>query len=394
MLSQRKKLYYTILANAMIPLGGLSTDIYLPALPDIAHHFSVQRSLVQLTVTSFIIAMGILQLVVGPISDATGRKNPIIFAMITQFVAVIGILLSPTIYVMMAFRFIQGFGVAFMMVPARAIINDMYSGIELKKQMYYITISFAIGPILGPFIGGYLTHYIGWQANFLFTQIFIIAILLLVFFTYDETIAQTKKFSLNHLWHNYYTILQNKYFITCSIIAGVLWGYTMIFNVAGPFIVQTVMQESAIVFGKIALLMGVAWFSGNLLNRFALMFTVQFKSQLVLWLTSVTTLIMLLLSAVGYFDLPTLAIPVILITFFSSIAFSITVSEGLTLFPKLAASANAFLFSLAWIMSSFFTLFATQLKVHTLVPMALTFSVIAIANLAIYYGFHQYYHPE
>ena len=164
----KQKLYFAILVNIIVPLAGISTDIYLPSLPAISTHFNVTKTFVQLTVASYVIAVGLAQLLAGPISDAYGRKNLLLIAIFTQLLAVLAIIFSPSIDWMILFRFVQGLGAAFMLVPARAILNDVFHGSELKKQFNYCTISFALGPTIAPFLGGYLQHYFGCQANFIF----------------------------------------------------------------------------------------------------------------------------------------------------------------------------------------------------------------------------------
>lgn len=371
----------------LIPIAGISTDIYLPSLPAITHHFSVDKALAQYTVAVFIIAMGISQFFAGPISDSKGRKPIILLALMTQLLATIGILFSYSIHAMIVFRFIQGLGSAFMIVPARAIINDTFEGDALKKQLYYMTMSFALGPMLGPFIGGYLQHYFGWQANFLFILGFIVIMILLVSFTITETIREKSTFSFHHFWKNPAIIMQNRFFTSCTLISGTVYAYTMIFNIAGPFVIQTVLGQSAIVYGHVALLNGIAWFSGNVLNRLTINMSTDFKAKVMLWLSVAISATFLVMSCLGYFSLPVFAIPVILLLFCSSMVFSIHVTQALHLFPKMAASANAFLFSSCWIISGLFSLLATQLKVHSLVPIAVTYFAVGVLNMFIYYRF-------
>src|SRR5688572_1044823 len=137
-----KKTRYAILANLLVPLAGMSTDIYLPSFPHMARAFSVDGSLVQLTMTTFVIAMGLGQYLAGPVSDAIGRKSLITTALVIQFVTVITIINVPFISLIIAMRSLQGIACAFMIVPARALLNDNFEGNELKKKFNYLTISF------------------------------------------------------------------------------------------------------------------------------------------------------------------------------------------------------------------------------------------------------------
>ena len=148
-----QKTRYAILANLLVPLAGMSTDIYLPSLPHMARAFSIDNSLVQLTITSFVTAMGFAQYLAGPVSDAIGRKSMIIISLVIQFISVITIIHVPSMPLIIAMRAVQGIACAFMIVPARALLNDNFEGNELKKKFNYLTISFALAPIIAPFIG-------------------------------------------------------------------------------------------------------------------------------------------------------------------------------------------------------------------------------------------------
>jgi MFS transporter, DHA1 family, multidrug resistance protein len=84
-ISPKKKNLYAILVNIIIPLAGISTDIYLPSLPAISDHFKTNNAMTQLTVTFFILAFGFSQFIAGPVADAFGRKKLLLSAAVVQF---------------------------------------------------------------------------------------------------------------------------------------------------------------------------------------------------------------------------------------------------------------------------------------------------------------------
>jgi len=388
--SQKQKFFFAVLANLMIPLGGMSTDIYLPSLPAIGLHFHITKDLVQLTVTAFVLAMGLGQLIAGPISDAFGRKRLLLLATFTQIIAVIAILNSPSIDWIIFFRFIQGLGTAFMVVPARAIINDLFARDALKKQFNYLSISFGLGLTVAPFIGGYLQHYFGWQSTFYFILLYLIILTAFLSFMYRETIAETRPFSLNFLWKNYQLILSNKTFVMVAVFTGMIWGYTALFNVIGPFLVQSTLHQSAITYGHAALFMGIAWFIGTTTNRLFFHVDNKVKTKIALWLTFLSAVIMLVLTYSGYFNVAILVIPTVIIIMCSGVMFALYIGEGLTLFPTMAASANACLFSLIWIVFSVFTAIGVMLKVQSGLSLASIFVCVSILCLAFYYSSSSY----
>ncbi len=385
-ITARQKRYFSLLVNTIIPLGGMGTDVYLPSLPAMSAHFHVAKELVQLTVTFYVVAVAIGQFISGPISDAYGRKKLLLIAVCIQLISALAIIFSPSIYLTICLRFIQGLGAGFMMVPARAIISDIFKKDELKKQFNYLTISYAVGPIVAPFIGGYLQHYFGWQSNFLFIVIFALLLFLVLLFLYRETIINPHPFSISLLWKNYHKILSHRYFLLGTLFVGTCFGYISLFNVTGPFLVQVTLKRSAITYGHFALLMGFAWFIGNILNRILFHYSVIVKTQVGLWLTLVNVALMLLLFNIGFANIFTLALFTFITIMLNGFMFTIYVSENLAIFPHLAASANACLFSIGWLMYAGYSVLGTTLRTHSLSPFAITYTVISVVALLFYYG--------
>ena len=110
-----------------------------------------------------------------------------------------------------------------------------------------------------------------------------------------------------------------------------------------------------------------------------------YKVQIALWLSTITLLTLFILAWQGYLSVPVLMIPVFFTAMFSGLIFGISVSEGLSLFKELAASANACLFSIGWSVYFIMTLIATFLHVHSLVPIAATYIFINIISQLMFY---------
>jgi|GEM_PF-1856820 MFS family permease len=373
MIARMKPIRYAILANLLVPLAGMSIDIYLPSLPHMAQAFSTDDSFIQLTMTSFVIAMGFGQYLAGPVSDAIGRKSLIITALVIQFITVITIIHVPFISLIIATRALQGIACAFMIVPARALLNDNFEGNELKKKFNYLTISFALAPIVAPFIGGYCEYYFGWRASFYFILTYVTILLICMLCLTTETIKSKRPFSMSHLIHNYAIIMANKSYMYRTLFLSILFGYTALSSILGPFIFQNTLDLSAVEYGYVALSLGLAWFLGNLTNR--ILFNVEHNIKVIFSLI-VQSIMIIILMTLSYFDMITVAsflVPLFIIIFCAAIMFAMLVSESLSQFPELAASSNAFLFATTWVAFGAYTFYATWLSVSNVMPMALTY---------------------
>lgn len=375
----------TLLANFLIPLAGISTDIYLPSLPHIMQDFGTLKATVQLTVTAFAAGMGLTQFIAGPISDAWGRKPLIVGSLILQILCIALILMTDSIHAIIAARLLQGIAAAFLIVPTRALLNDHFEGIALKKQLNYITISFAMGPIVAPFIGGYLQHYFHWQSCFIFILVYALIGLFLAIFVYRESIHQKQSFSRNALMNNLKILTQHRYFIIACLFASLLLSGSALFQVTAPFLVQKQMGYSALTFGHMSLLIGLGWFLGNLTNRLLFTLSNKVKARAALLTALTTLLILVIFSQLGITTLASFMLPMCILSYCYGIIFSIYTADCLTLFKHLAASANGFYFGVIWCFFSFFTFLGTLLKGHGFSGMAFALLIINLFGICIYW---------
>ena len=129
----KQSLLFVIILGALTAIGALSIDMFLPGLPQIQSDFSTTTSNSQLTLSLFMIGLALGNLFVGPISDAIGRKTPLVVAMSLFTLASIGIIFVDNIWLMIALRFVQGFCGGAGAVISRAISSDLYTGKQLTK---------------------------------------------------------------------------------------------------------------------------------------------------------------------------------------------------------------------------------------------------------------------
>jgi MFS transporter, DHA1 family, multidrug resistance protein len=147
-------------------IAPLATDMYVPAFPRVAGDLSATATQVQLTLTTFFVGMALGQLIGGPVSDQRGRRRPLIAAIVLMSVASIGCALAPSIAVMMAARFVQGFSGGWAMVIGRAVIVDLATGARLVRVLNVIAGVGGIAPIAGPLLGAVILQLSHWRVSF------------------------------------------------------------------------------------------------------------------------------------------------------------------------------------------------------------------------------------
>src|SRR5690625_3457180 len=128
-----KRFKLALLLGSLAALGPLTIDMYLPSFPTITTEFSTNASLIQFSLTSCLLGLGIGQLIIGPMSDVQGRRKPLVIFLGLYFAASLACAFAPTIQIFIGARFMQGFAAAGGIVISRAVVRDVYVGRELTK---------------------------------------------------------------------------------------------------------------------------------------------------------------------------------------------------------------------------------------------------------------------
>jgi DHA1 family bicyclomycin/chloramphenicol resistance-like MFS transporter len=378
-----KNYLIAILVFLIVPISGLSIDIYVPSLPAIVTHFQTDKALAQLTLTTYMLGAAIMQLFAGPLSDYFGRKKPYIISMLTYIIATLLIPLSSSIHALLFLRFIQGIAIACISVPMRAVIADLFTGRELYKMGNYMTMSWSIGPIIAPAIGGYLQHFFGWQACFYFLAIYSIIVFILSLIFIPETSQHKHPLHLLKILARYREMIMHWEYTKTVFTNGLLYSLIILFAIVGPFLIQNVLHYSAIDFGHIALLVGLAWFMGTVFNRFLVDMKNETKTTLGYLSLLFISITMTILSAVLPLGIYQIVIPMILIALVSSMLFSHGFARRMSLFTHLSASSNALAGSLVFLIPSVISSLGTLLKSNSAFPLAAAYVVIILLSFTI-----------
>ncbi len=156
----------TALLAALSAIGPLTTDMYLPSLPDIARNLHASTAQVQFTISAYLIGFALGQIFYGPVSDRHGRKPVLMFAMALYCVASLACALSTSIEMLIVARTFQALGGSGGIVLARAIVRDIYAGARAGRELSVIGSVMALAPVLAPIAGGLLQTGFGWRAVF------------------------------------------------------------------------------------------------------------------------------------------------------------------------------------------------------------------------------------
>jgi len=192
-LTRNQRITFILLLGGLMSLMPFSIDPYLPSFPAIAKHFDVSRASVQFTLTGVTIGFAIGQLLAGPLSDALGRRRPLLFANTFFVVGALGSCFAPNIEAFFCLRLLMALGAAASAVVSSAIVRDLYVGSPMIKMLSRVFFIQGLAPIAGPILGAQLLKILSWQQVFLFFGGFAVLILLLTSKFLVETLHSNKR---------------------------------------------------------------------------------------------------------------------------------------------------------------------------------------------------------
>ncbi len=238
--SRSKRVWMALLLGSLSAFGPLSIDMYLPSLPILANDLQTTASIAQLSLTAFLIGLAAGQLVMGPLSDVQGRRKPLLAGLVVFAIASMLCMIVPSIWGLIAMRFVQGASAAAGIVIARAVVRDMYDGPELTKFFALLMLINGVAPIAAPVVGGQLLEFVSWHGIFGVLAAIGIIMVMAVFFGMPETLRDDRKSAggLKNTLVTFKTLLVDKVFMGYCLAQGFVMGGMFAYISGSPFVLQ------------------------------------------------------------------------------------------------------------------------------------------------------------
>ena len=263
-------------------IGPFAIDMYLPALPAIGAGLGADIGRVQMSLTAFFIALGLGQLLYGPVSDMVGRKPPLYFGLGLFAVTSIGCALATDIDTLIGLRLLQGLGAAAGMVIPRAIVRDLHTGTDAARLMSLLMLVFSVSPILAPLTGSLVIAVTSWRGVFWAVTIAALAGLVLMACVLQETRPAEERLesSLGSALRGYALLLRDRHFMGLTLIGSFALGGFFIYLANSPFVLighygLTPTQYSLAFALNAVSFIGSSQFTGSLGERYGLVAVVK-----------------------------------------------------------------------------------------------------------------------
>ena len=264
-----------LLLGALSAFGPLSMDMYLPGLPSMARDLSAPAWAAQLTITTSMLGLAGGQLVAGPISDALGRRRPVLAGVAAYMAASLLCAAAPTIWLLLVFRLVQGMAGAAGIVIARAIVRDLHEGIEAARMFAMLMLIGGLAPILAPLVGGELLHVTDWRGIFVVLAGIGALLLLGAWAILRETLAPENRRGggLVATLHVFRGLVRDRPFMGYALSAGLTFAAMATYISGSPFVLQDIHGVSpqlfSVIFASNAIgIMGASQVSRALVGRY------------------------------------------------------------------------------------------------------------------------------
>jgi MFS transporter, DHA1 family, multidrug resistance protein len=363
-------------------IDPLAVDLYLPAFPQISTDLNSSPSMVQLTLTTFLLGTAIGQLILGPLSDRYGRRGPLLLSLGVCVLVSAGTALAPTIGLLILGRFLQGLTASAGLVISRAIVADIATGGAATRAFNLLALVASLAPIVGPLLGGVLVPVIGWRGMlWLVTGMTVLALAGVLWGVQESNPPDCRQIERSVPLRNSLRVLANRQFAAYTLAGGFVMAVLMAYLAGSPFVYQNLLGFGPTSFGLA--------FAVNALGLVAASATAARLSNrvrattMMKWASIVQVATSVLLVAIVLFGLPLhlIMVPTFVVVCCFGFVFGNVMSLALTSVPLVAGTASAVFGAVQYLFGAVFSPLVGVGGEFTAVPLVVTMLVCGILML-------------
>ncbi|WMX47362.1 multidrug effflux MFS transporter [Streptomyces roseicoloratus] len=388
--ARRAGLLVTLVLGGLTALPPLSMDMYLPALPEVTESLRAPASTIQLTLTACLAGMALGQLVVGPMSDKWGQRRPLLVGMIVYVLATAVCAFAPSAGLLIGFRLAQGLAGAAGIVIARAVVRDLYDGVEMARFFSTLMLISGVAPIVAPLIGGQILRITDWRGVFHVLTAVGLVLTLVVWRFLHETLPPGRRHAggVGEALRTMRGLLADRVFTGYMLAGGLAFAVLFAYISASPFVVQEIYgaspQTFSLLFGLNSVgLVAVGQINGKLLvGRVSLDKVLGWGLGVIL--LAATALLVMTSGLLGDPGLPAVAAGLFVLMSAMGLAMPNTNAQALMRAPHAAGSASALLGTTSFLIGAVASPLVGIAGETTAVPMAVVQVGCAVAALGCF----------
>jgi DHA1 family bicyclomycin/chloramphenicol resistance-like MFS transporter len=376
----RSYIRFVLVLGALIAIGPLTIDTYLPALPSITRDLAASESAVQFTLTGILLGMGLGQLLVGPLADAVGRRRPLIAGLALHIAASVFCAFAPTIELLTVGRVIQGLGNAAVAVVAMAMVRDLFAGSAAATMLSRLMLVMGLAPVLAPTLGGFILQLTSWRGVFVILAVAGTLMVTLASLALRETLPAERRrpLALRPVLSTYAMLLRDSTFVGLVLISGLMFATLFSYIGGSSFVLQDIYGLSVTQFGLAFGLNSLGFLTGSQLNPFLLKrFAPRQLVRAGVSIGAVAALLLLASAATGFGGLTMILLPLWFLLFACGLTLPNTPALALTRHGEAAGTAAALLGASQFVIGGASAPLIGAMGSGSAVPMALVMAVTA-----------------
>lgn len=255
-LSPRGQRWLIGLLMGLVTLTPMGIDIYLPSLPAMALDYGQPVTALQASITLFIFAVGVGQMLIGPLADRYGRRPVALGGALAYLLGSALGASAGSLELFYAARVIQGLGACSASLVAFAAVRDCFSPTVGARVYSYLNGALCTVPALAPMVGGALAVHAGWRSTFVFMVLFALMLAGLLAVRFEETrAAPAKAQGALYSLRRYAPIVASGRFLYFAAFGMAGMAMILVFVSAAPVVLVQQLGYSELGFS--------AWFGGN-----------------------------------------------------------------------------------------------------------------------------------
>ncbi|WP_411105843.1 Bcr/CflA family multidrug efflux MFS transporter [Streptomyces sp. cmx-4-9] len=390
--ARRTGLLVIFMLGGLTALPPLSMDMYLPALPQVTAALHSPAATVQLTLTACLAGMALGQLVIGPMSDRWGRRAPLLTGMVVYVLATATCAFAPTAELLIGFRLLQGLAGSAAIVIARAVVRDLYDGVEMARFFSTLMLVSGVAPIVAPLIGGQVLRFADWRGVFVVLTGVGALLTLLVWRRLDETLPPERRHTggVRSALRTMGGLLGDRVFTGYTLAGGFAFAVLFAYISASPFVIQEIYGASPQAFSLLFGLNSVGLIAAGQVNGKLLVGRVSLDKVLAAGLaTAGAASVALLLMSTGVFgEAGLFPVAAALFVLMSSMGVILpnTNAPALMRTPHAAGSASALIGTASFLVGAIASPLVGIAGEDTAVPMAVVQVVCAVLAAGCFLG--------
>ena len=381
------------LLAAMVALGPLSVDMYIPAMPNMMVALDTTISSMHLTMSAYLTGFAVFHLVCGPLADRYGRKPILLLGTAVFVIGCLGCAASTTIDQLLLFRLLQGIGACVGPTLARTVTRDVFGPTRAARALSLIAMLMALAPAVAPTLGGIMLLVLPWNSIFVFLAVYGAVMIVLIQRLLAESLPQRQSLHPLVIARNYRELVMDPFYLSVTVASGLVYAGLIAYLSSSSFVYIEMLGVPVEYFGLVFLTAVAGYMTGSGISA---RLAGRFDSEQVMLLGSALALFACVLILSAAYIWPRSVLALMLPMMFYSTGLGLVLPHAMAIalrpFPHIAGTASALLGFVQMSLSAVASALTGVFLKDSPMPMLWAMLVICLLAMALALRSHRLYH--